>query len=252
MPRTARKISQLGIYYVFANGDFGKRLTRNNEDKIELTNTIFDVREKIEFELYAFTVTNNELHMVVREFEPLQISQIMKNIFIAYSAFYNAKYDMSGSILHDRFKSIPLEDDESVRTHVRYVHQAPVKLLEHKDVFSYKFSSYNEYFSDFPKVDIEPVLNRFDAKTAMARTKFKIYHAGVELKELKGDQRYFLSDTELQDVLRSIANVDIDTYNALPRAQKYEIAKTIKKKSKLSFRQMEKLLGISRSTLAKL
>ncbi|MEG1806245.1 MAG: hypothetical protein RR327_07635, partial [Clostridia bacterium] len=61
-----------------------------------------------------------------------------------------------------------------------------------------------------------------------------------------------LSKDELEQILKKIANVDLEEYRQLDREQKYKIAKTIKKKSKLSYRQMETLLGISRSTLAKL
>lgn len=252
MPRSARKTAESGIYYIFANGEFSKLLTRDSFDKIQLINLIFKQNDTIPFDVYAFTVTNNELHLVIKEFKPLQISEIMKNVFSAYSTFYNNKYATSGSLLHDRFKSIPLETDEDVRLYVRYVHQAPVKLLEYPNVFTYKFSSYNEYFSDFPKVEIEPVLNRFDGNTQMARTKFKIYHAGVELSELKGTLRLSLSKEELAEILLAKSTVSLEQYKTMPRTQKYEVAKVMKKKSKLSYRQLETLLGISRSTIAKL
>ena len=189
---------------------------------------------------------------MVKESNPLDISQIMKLVFGRYTAYYNSKYKMRGSLLHDRFKSVPLADMNNMRKYLRYIHQAPVKVLEHPNVFTYPFSSYNGYFAEKTNLEIKDVLLSFDSDLQKSRTKFKIFHAGVELEELKGTFRHTLTMGDLEEIMIAVCGITLEEYSLYKRPQKYEVAKVIKKKGKLSYRQMETLLGISRGSLAKL
>ncbi len=252
MPRTARQVSETGIYYIFANGEFSKPLTKDNEDKKQLIGEIFLAKKEFAFQVFGFSVTKNELHLMVRESNPLDISQIMKTVFGKYTAYYNSKYKMRGSLLHDRFKSVAMENIDWVKKYLRYIHQAPVKVMEHPNVFTYPFSSYNGYFAEKTNLYINDVLKSFDDDLQKSRTKYKIYHAGVELEELKGTFRHTLTMQDLEEIFVHICGISLEEYSTYKRPEKYEVARTIKKKGKLSYRQMETLLGISRGSLAKL
>ena len=81
MPRTARKVSDTGIYYIFANGEFSKPLAKDNADKKQLISEIFLAKKDFSFQVFGFSVTKNELHLMVKESNPLDISQIMKLVF---------------------------------------------------------------------------------------------------------------------------------------------------------------------------
>ncbi len=252
MPRNAREKSESGVYYIFANGEFSKPLTKDDDDKRNLIDLIFQMKQSYSFDVFAYAVTKNELHMVIKEYEVLEISKIMKGIFGKYTANYNGKYKTSGGLLHDRFKSTPINANDSLKVYVRYVHQVPMRLLESKNASSYEFSSYSDYFSEGGRTDKMPILYLFGETVKEALGKFKVFNAGLELQDFKGKLRRNMSMQDLIEVFNSVSKMSFETYQNSTKEKRYEVAKVIKKKAKLSYRQMEALLGISRSTLLKL
>ena len=61
--------------------------------------------------------------------------------------WYNKKYDRSGHLFQERFKSEPVEDEKYLATVFRYIHQNPIKAGIEDRIGNYKWSSYFEYKS---------------------------------------------------------------------------------------------------------
>lgn len=78
------------------------------------------------FDLYSYCLMGNHVHLLLKETnEPVQ--QNMKRIGIRYSAYYNKKYGRIGHVFQDRYKSIPVEDEEYLLATYRYIALNPVK-----------------------------------------------------------------------------------------------------------------------------
>ncbi|MBQ7574704.1 MAG: hypothetical protein IJT23_10650 [Clostridia bacterium] len=104
MAREARKLSSKGLYYIELNGD---NLFNDDVDKkkfIELITNYFKDGGKI----FAYSLTKTKIKMVVKESKK-GISMTMKPITVSYARYFNKKYDLTGSIFHGRFLSIPYE-----------------------------------------------------------------------------------------------------------------------------------------------
>ena len=81
--------------------------------------------------------------------------QIFKRIGGGFIYWYNSKYQRTGHLFQDRFKSEPLEDDVYFSTVLRYIHLNPVKAGICKKPEDYKYSSYREYIQVADVADTE-------------------------------------------------------------------------------------------------
>ena len=67
MPRVARKKSVSGIYHIIIRGINRQSLFEENEDRVRFIQTILKYREVCEYQLYAYCLMGNHLHMLLRE-----------------------------------------------------------------------------------------------------------------------------------------------------------------------------------------
>ena len=62
----------------------------------------------------------NHVHLIVYD-EEHHISQFMHLLGMAYSGYFNRKYERSGHLFSSRFLSVPIESEEYLLTAFRYV-----------------------------------------------------------------------------------------------------------------------------------
>lgn len=251
MPRSARKQSKNGQYYIYAFSDKLLLLTKCDADKNELVGIIKASKEIFEYDLYAYCITQKEVHLAVKENSPLEISNIMKFILSTYTNYYNKKYNSGGTLIHDRFVSRPIIDGKDLKNVIRHIHQLPAKEKECPNVFSYKYSSYNDYFINSPYINSKFVLSQFSDNDKMSLQTFKIFHAMLDLNEYKKARRVTLSHGELAEILSDTMKITEEELLATGTTERLKIAKALRKKSKLSLRQLEEICHVSRSLIAK-
>lgn len=83
---------------------------------------------------------NNHVHILIKEGNE-SLSKPMKRKGISYAYWYNFKYERSGDIFQDRYKSEPVEDDKYLLTVIRYIHQNPLKAGILEEINEYQWSS---------------------------------------------------------------------------------------------------------------
>jgi len=88
---------------------------------------------------------SNHVHIIIKELNMGDISLIMQRMLTRYAGWYNRKYDRSGILISNRFKSEPVETDEYLLTLARYIHQNPIKAGISTSIDKYKWSSFNDY-----------------------------------------------------------------------------------------------------------
>ena len=126
MPRTARKKTETGIYHIMLRGTDRRLLFTDDEDCDRFIDTLKRVKEISKFQLYAYCLMGNHVHLVLREGdEPLEL--VFKRLGASYAYYYNWKYQLQGHLFQDRFRSEPINDDAYVMDVLRYICQNPVK-----------------------------------------------------------------------------------------------------------------------------
>ena len=144
MPRQARKKCESGVYHVMMRGINRQDIFEDEEDTRKFLDLLLYYRQICGYEIYAYCLMGNHLHIVLREGQE-ELGSIFKRIGAAYVYYYNIKYRRRGHLFQDRFKSEPIYDDAHLATVIRYVHMNPVKAGIVKAPEEYQLSSYRAY-----------------------------------------------------------------------------------------------------------
>ena len=98
-----------------------------------------------EFRVYAYCLMGNHVHLLLQTGkEPLELA--MKRISTRFVVWYNAKYDRTGHLFQDRYKSEPVDDDAYFITVLRYILRNPVKAGICEQPEAYELSSAKDYY----------------------------------------------------------------------------------------------------------
>ncbi len=144
MPRTARTKSNTNIYHVMLRGINQQVIFEEDDDRRFFLHTLKKAKETSGFKLYAFCLMTNHVHLLLEEgAEPLEI--VFKRIGSGYVKWYNEKYQRTGHLFQDRFRSENVEDERYFRTVFRYILQNPVKAGMVFTPDKYRWSSYLAY-----------------------------------------------------------------------------------------------------------
>ena len=127
MARHERKASSTGIYHVLQRGINQQRIFEQAEDYIQFLDYLYEVKKISGLTLYAYCLMNNHTHMLLKEGkEPL--STVFRRLGTRYAPWFNKKYERSGYLFQDRYKSEPVETDEYFLSAIIYIYQNPVKV----------------------------------------------------------------------------------------------------------------------------
>ena len=147
MSRQPRQLSQSGLYHIVFRGVNRQHIFEEDKDYQKMIETLEKLKKDISFEIYAYCFMSNHVHILLKENKELDISLIMKRLLTKYARWYNIKYDRSGALIANRYKSEAVEVDEYFLSVVRYIHQNPLKAKMIENIRDYKWSSYLDYIN---------------------------------------------------------------------------------------------------------
>lgn len=242
MPRTARKKTETGIYHIMLRGTDRRLLFTDDEDCDRFIDTLKRVKEISKFQLYAYCLMGNHVHLVLREGdEPLEL--VFKRLGASYAYYYNWKYQLQGHLFQDRFRSEPINDDAYFMDVLRYICQNPVK------------ACLSETMTDYPWLRCSGVnkteeLDDISVLTDLTREELLAFVSepcsGEHLEE---NLMRRLSDREAAELICSACGCrHVLEIGGLEKTRR---DKLIKKSSELgiSIRQLSRLAGISKAII---
>ncbi|KKQ20096.1 MAG: hypothetical protein US33_C0022G0002 [Parcubacteria group bacterium GW2011_GWC1_36_9] len=145
----------------------------NSKQRIDFNNDI--VKRKInawDFEkgesivnIGAWVLMPNHFHLYITPKTEARlpfsnaVTNFMHRVLTAYSKYFNAKHQRTGSLFEGKFKSVHIENDTQAKYLFSYIHLNPIKLVDSKwkkqgiknkkeaieFLNSYKWSSYLDY-----------------------------------------------------------------------------------------------------------
>lgn len=140
MPRRARQKSGTDIYHVILRGINRQQIFYDEEDYEYFIHLLNRFQKVSQYEVYAYCLMGNHIHLLIKvDQEPL--STIFKRIGAAFVYWYNMKYQRSGHLFQDRFKSEPVETEKYFMTVLRYIFRNPVKAGICTSPFDYPYSN---------------------------------------------------------------------------------------------------------------
>jgi len=251
MPRTTREKSKSGIYHIILRGVNKQIIFEDEEDAERFIQTLADYKEKSGYKIYGYCLMGNHVHLLIKE-EKEELGIVLRRIGASFVYWYNWKYDRTGHLFQDRYKSEVVEDNNYLLTVIRYIHQNPLKAGLAKEILEYKWSSYSEYLGKNRIIDCDFVLDIFNKDREKAISMFTEFHKkrnNDNCLDIKENKR--LKDNEAIEIIKDICNIphciDLQKFE---REERNRYLKALKEEG-LSSRQIARLTGISRGIILK-
>ncbi|KAB3527514.1 transposase [Alkaliphilus serpentinus] len=251
MPRKAREKSESGLYHIILRGINKQIIFEDEEDKKKFLQTLKDYKDKRGYKVYGYCLMGNHIHIILHEIEE-GIEIVMKSIGASYVYWYNWKYNRSGHLFQDRYKSEPIEDEGYLLTALRYIHQNPLKAGITDNIEDFQWSSYREYVNKEEIVDTDYILKMLDSDRKTAIEKFIAFHKDTnEEKCLDIEKKRRLTDKEGIEIIKRVCKVNnCLEIQQIEQDMRNKYLKKLKEEG-LSTRQIARLTGISRGIVLK-
>ena len=254
MSRQKRQLSQSGLYHIIFRGIGRQNIFEEDADYQKLKTIIKKVKSEMNFELYAYCLMTNHVHLFLKENSLGDISKIMTKILSHYATWFNIKYLRSGSLFSNRYKSEPIEDERYYFSLIKYIHQNPIKAFMTDKIDNYPYSSYQEYImntSDLVNIDFS--FDMFSNNRKDAIQQFIILHKSDlnENFEITNSQRK--NPEQIRRIIMSeLGGKEPETLKEMDKKIRNSLIKKLIFKSGISKSALERATGISRGTIIRI
>ncbi|WAA12726.1 transposase [Fervidibacillus halotolerans] len=251
MPRKPRAKSSTQVYHIMTRGINRQTIFEEEKDKYKYLSILKKYKTEFNFELYAYCLMDNHVHLLIKESKDATISEIMKRMNVSYVFWYNKKYERTGPLFQDRFKSENVESLSYFRTVLRYIHQNPLKAGIENSIFHCKWTSIKEYVSTPFLIDTEPVLKLFSPNKEEALEQLITFMKEENDDECMDDFPK-LTDQEVKKQLYFLGVRNKSELQRLDKTSRNAILLKLKNTKGISINQLARLTGISKSVIQRI
>jgi REP element-mobilizing transposase RayT len=144
MPRRLRIEFEGAIYHVMTRGNARQDIVHDDDDRARLLDDLGRSVGRFGWELTAFVVMTNHLHLLVKTPEP-NLARGMQSFLSGYATWWARRRRRPGHLFQGRYKAEMIEDETYYWTVSRYIHLNPVRagLVERPE--RWEWSSYPGY-----------------------------------------------------------------------------------------------------------
>ena len=234
------------MYHVMVRGINSQDIFEDDEDRLFFLNVIKDCKEISRFKLYGFCLMSNHVHLLLETGEE-PLGQIMKRIGSRFVYWYNWKYQRTGHLFQDRYKSETVEDQSYFLTVLRYILQNPVKAGLVKQPGNYRWSSFQAYMKQEGSfTDTQFAIDITGSKEVLIQY---LQEANDDKVMDEEDFHQRRTDEEARKIIQSMTGCrSVSDYQRLDRELKKSYAKKLIGEG-LSMGQVSRLTGMSKTAV---
>lgn len=243
MARLPRIHSQSGYFHITVRGVGKQILFEEKSDYLRYLHLLkrFSIETKVN--ICAYCLMENHVHLLVYD-RGENLALFMKKLGVAYSYYFNQKYERTGHLFQGRYVSVPIESDDFLLTVFRYILNNPRKagICSAAD---YPWSSYRKYGNQNSFVDtmvLQEMLGSFEEYAAFIDAKY-------DDEEFETPNDAVQNDEWAIEIIRKTLNIESGTVLQSYVRQRRDQALRILKEKGLTIRQIERLTGISKSVI---
>ena len=254
MPRTSRHQSKsiTKTYHILLRGINKQDIFLDGEDKNKFIRELKEAKDKFEFKIFAYTIMNNHVHLVLYDKND-KLSEIIHKVGTKYGLYFNKKYKRVGHVFQNRYKSICVETEGYLKNLIRYVLRNPQKdgICQ---MDQYSWSSYKEFLYKENITDVEFILKIFGEDRESAVKQFIEFCNAVEdiYSDAEFEMENTLSDEQAWDCIKRIINIDLNIFNNCNQKNRDRYVYEISNIKGISVNQMSRLLGIGNANIYKI
>ena len=129
MPRRPRVCPRGFCFHVLNRAVARLTLSEKPDDYEAFERVLEEAWEREALPIFAYTVMPNHWHFVVRPENKHQVSSFFRWLTHTHTMRWHARYKTQGTghLYQGRFKTFPIEEDDHLRTVLRYVERNPVR-----------------------------------------------------------------------------------------------------------------------------
>lgn len=240
MSRTPRIKSQ--YLHLIVRGIGKQLLFEDDSDRWQYLKLLQRFRDETGLTIIAYCLMENHVHLLVDDKEG-QSALFMKKLGVTYAHYFNCKYERTGHLFQDRYKSEVIEDERYYLTVFRYILNNPVK-AGICAASEYKWSSYKEYGKINTITNTMTLQNMIGEKNQF--DKFLAINDTDECMEYEPRKRD--DQWALQIIHNDLKMKSGTALQKMPREERNQMLVMMKKKG-LTVRQIERLTGINRGVV---
>jgi REP element-mobilizing transposase RayT len=114
------------FHHVYARGIEKRDIVADQEDRHELRRRILLNLKRFNAGCLAWAFLPNHFHILFQS-ESANLADFMRCLMSGYSIYFNRKYDRSGHLFQNRYKSSVIDTERYLLELIRYIHLNPVR-----------------------------------------------------------------------------------------------------------------------------
>ncbi|MBT9159105.1 MAG: hypothetical protein DDT24_00242 [Chloroflexi bacterium] len=132
-------------FHVLDRGNNRQTIFRNEEDFAYFLKLLIRYKKELGFKLYHLCLMPNHIHLMIEPLIDGSLSRTMMRLTLAYSSYFNRKYQGVGHVWQGRYKSSIIDKDNYLIWCGLYIEINPLRagLVEKPE--DWQFSSYGFY-----------------------------------------------------------------------------------------------------------
>ncbi len=144
MSRKARIDIEGYWYHIIGRGVNKEKIFYDDEDKNFFLSILANICKRLDILISAYCLMPNHFHLLVfRGADSLY--KLMHPLLTKYSIYFNKKYNRTGHLFQDRYKSFIVLNENYLLKLIAYIHKNPVRAKLVSSAEEYKFSSDKAY-----------------------------------------------------------------------------------------------------------
>jgi putative transposase len=175
MPRRLRLFIPNTPCHIIQRGNNKSKIFFSSDDYQTFLEILQEALKKHLCLLYSYCLILNHFHLIVNPGETGNISLFMKLLGGKYVRYINKKYNRTGTLWENRFRSFLIGDEQYFVRCLRYVEMNPVRAGMVSSPELYRWSSYRFKVGDEknPLIDFDPWYTSLDANSIERQLKYR-------------------------------------------------------------------------------
>lgn len=145
MPRRARVLIDGGYYHILTRGNDRRKLFRYKSDYRYFINILKKYLAKSNLNILNYCIMPNHIHLLIRAEIAQELPKFMQGVLQVYADCFRKKYNSTGFVFQNRYKSLLIEKDSYLFEYGRYIERNPLRAGIVQNLSDYEFSSYAFY-----------------------------------------------------------------------------------------------------------
>ena len=181
MPRSARIDIPGILQHVMVRGNEQRDIFLDDHDRESFVRRLSFLLNATGTSCFAWAILSNHCHLLLMPTDA-PLSTIMRRLLTGHAVFFNRKYNRSGHLFQNRYKSIVCEEESYLLELVRYIHLNPLRaglVADLAELDRYPWSGHAALMGRQPleNQEIDAILARFGGSIPLARQRYRVFVA---------------------------------------------------------------------------